>query len=74
MDRTKKTSDKRNGDKIKQKTIGMDMCAPYGVYVDGVEIAQHSTESEAAALFNRLAGRTLPSSKALGAASAGGVQ
>lgn len=57
-----------------RKVVGMDMRAPYGVYVDGVEVAQHSTEREAAALFNRLAGRTLPSPEALGAASAGGVQ
>lgn len=56
-----------------RKVVGMDMCAPYGVYVDGVEIARHKTESEAAALFNRLAGRTLPSLDAVGVAIAGGV-
>ncbi|MDT7514558.1 hypothetical protein [Rhodoferax mekongensis] len=57
-----------------RKVVGMDMRAPYGVYVDGVEVARHNSESEAAALFNRLAGRTLPSIDAMSAATAGGVQ
>lgn len=57
-----------------RKVVGMDMRAPYGVYLDGVEVAQHNTESEAAALFNRLAGRTLPIIDLVSATSTGGVQ
>lgn len=38
--------------------VGMDMQPPYSVYVDGLEVAQHKSESEASALYNQLAGRT----------------
>jgi hypothetical protein len=41
-----------------RKVVGMDMCAPYGVYVDGMEVARHSSEKEAAELYNQLTGRT----------------
>ena len=38
--------------------VGMDMKAPFSVYVDGVEVAQHENEHEASLLYNRLLGRT----------------
>ena len=46
------------------RVIGMDMRPPYGVYVDGVEVARHKTESEAGALFDQLAGRVHPNAGA----------
>lgn len=35
----------------------MDTVPPYAVYVDGVEVARHASESEAARHFDQLAGR-----------------
>lgn len=40
-----------------RKTIGMDMVPPYGVYLDGVQVAQYDTESEARAHYSRFAVR-----------------
>lgn len=39
-------------------TIGMDMCAPFGVYVNGEQVAVHQSESEAEAHYQALVGRT----------------
>lgn len=39
------------------RTVGMDMVPPYGVYVDGVQVAQCDTESEASAYYSRFAVR-----------------
>jgi hypothetical protein len=40
-----------------RKTIGMDMVPPYGVYLDGVQVAQYDTESEARVHYGRFAVR-----------------
>lgn len=42
---------------LRPKTVGMDTVPPYAVYVDGVEVARHNSESEAARHFDQLAGR-----------------
>lgn len=34
--------------------ISMDMCAPFGVYLDGVIVGCYETEAEAEAHFQRL--------------------
>jgi hypothetical protein len=42
----------------RRRTIGMDMVAPYGVYLNGKLMAEHSTEKEAASLFDALRERS----------------
>lgn len=37
--------------------VGMDMTHPFGVYVDGVQVAEYDSEREASEHYNRLAGR-----------------
>lgn len=41
-----------------RRTIGMDMVAPYGVYLNGELVAEHSTEKEAESLFDALRERS----------------
>ena len=36
------------------ETIGSDMVPPYGVYVNGTQVAKFATEAEACALHNEL--------------------
>lgn len=38
-------------------TIGMDLCAPWCVYVNGECVAEHNTEAEAQGLYCQLLGR-----------------
>lgn len=40
-------------------TVGMDMHAPFGVYVNGEQVAEFDRESDAQMLFNQLTGRVL---------------
>lgn len=47
-----------NGSALEKcRTVGMDMVPPYGVYLDGVQVAQYDTESEARAQYSRFAVR-----------------
>ena len=39
------------------RTVGMDMEPPYGVYLDGVQVAEYTSEREASEHFNSLTGR-----------------
>ena len=41
----------------RQGIVGMDMTHPFGVYLDGVQVAEYDSESEASEHYNRLAGR-----------------
>jgi hypothetical protein len=43
---------------IPQRTVGMDMFPPYGVYLDGDLLAEHPTEREAQITFDKLAKRS----------------
>lgn len=38
--------------------IGMDMCAPFGVYVNGEQVAVYQTEAQAQAEYLTLCART----------------
>lgn len=38
-------------------TVGMDLTAPFGVYVNGECVAEHATEAAAQALYSRLLGK-----------------
>ena len=39
---------------ITRRTVGMDLCAPFGVYLDGIEIGKYATEIEAQRHYDRL--------------------
>lgn len=41
-------------------TIGMDMCAPFGVYLNGEQVAVHPGAAEAEAHYRTLLGRATP--------------
>ena len=41
-------------------TIGMDMEAPYGVYIDGELIAEHESVSDAEAHYQTLRAASMP--------------
>lgn len=41
-------------------TIGMDLAAPYGVYLNGERLSVHESESEAEAHYRTLLGRATP--------------
>lgn len=43
---------------VNRGTVGMDMVPPYRVYLDGVQLAEYTSEREASAHYDRLAGRT----------------
>jgi hypothetical protein len=51
-------------------TIGMDMVEPFGVYVDGEQVAEYSTEFEARAHYQALSPQKQTDIKAAGAARA----
>lgn len=57
MDSTKIISDSRIGNMTSQKTVGMDMSAPYGVYVDGEKVAEYADIAEANKHYVSLARR-----------------
>ena len=42
------------------ENIGMDTSAPYGVYVNGEQVAVYQSESEAEAHYQTLLGRGIP--------------
>ena len=37
-----------------RRTVGMDLCAPSGVYLDGIQIGKYATEIEAQRHYDRL--------------------
>jgi hypothetical protein len=43
--------------KPRSATVGMDCVAPFGVYLNGEQVAEFNNERDASVLFNKLTGR-----------------